>query len=204
MKLSSKPLLIVLSSLLLLMACSDLNIPQEGKQYVNLPELLEDKMLTPVTEVFSLTCSHCRNMEHFLPQISQQAGSDIGKMHITFNRSADNSALLYYAAEIQLGSTPDHAFMEDLFAALREKKAEQRKQAIENAFSSRNLVSPYQLSKQQSEQLTNKIEQVRRLSKQSAIHAVPTFIVKGRYQVLVAGHESPEQIAETINYLLNK
>lgn len=207
MKLFIKPLLIVLSSALFLMACSDSNIPREGEQYVTLPELLEDKALPPVSEVFSLTCSHCRNIENFLPQISQLADTDIGKMHITFNQSADNAALLYYAAEIQLGSVPDHAFMEELFAAIqapRNVTTEQKKQAIENAFSSRNLVSPDQFSKQQSEQLTNKVDQIRRLSRQSAINAVPTFIVKGRYQVLVAGHDAPEQIAETIKYLLNQ
>lgn len=207
MKLFIKSLLIVLSSALFLTACSDTMIPKEGKQYTSLPESLQDKMQPSVSEIFSLTCSHCQSMEKFLPQISEQAGTDIGKMHITFNQSADNAAQLYYAAEMQLGRIPDHAFMDELFAAVQAPKSvteEQKKEAIEKAFSSRNLVSPYKLSEQQNKQLINKVNEVRRLSKQSGINAVPTFIVNGRYQVLVAGHDNPKQIAKTISYLLNK
>ena len=133
MKLFIKPLLIVLSSALFLIACSDSTIPKEGEQYVTLPELLEDKTLLPVTEVFSLTCGHCRKMENFLPQISKQAGADIGKMHITFNQSAYNAALLYYAAEIQLDNVPDHAFMDQLFAAIQMGKGSTEAQSLGGA-----------------------------------------------------------------------
>ena len=79
---------------------------------------------------------------------------------------------------------------------------EQKKAAIADAFSSRNLISPQQFNKQQSEQLLNKVKHIQSLSTKSAINAVPTFIVNGRYQILVAGHKTPQQIAETIRYLL--
>lgn len=207
MKLFSKPLLMVLSSALFLMACSDSSIPKAGEQYVTLPVLLEDKTLAPVTEVFSLTCGHCRNMENFLPQISQQAGADIGKMHITFNQSAQTAAVFYYAAEMQLGKMPDHAFMDELFAAIQmdhDSTEAQRDEAIKKAFSSRRLLSPDQFTKQQSEQLRNILNNVQGLSTQSEINAVPTFIVNGRYQVLVSGHADQKQIANTISYLLTK
>ncbi len=207
MKLSIKPLLIVLSSALFLIACSDSAIPKEGKQYVTLPELLEDKALSPVTEVFSLTCGHCRKMENVLPQISKQADAEIGKMHITFNQSAHVAAMFYYAAEMQLGSVPDHAFMDQLFAAIQMGKGSteaQRKEAIADAFTSRDLISPFQFNKQQSDKLISKVDNVQRLSTQSGINSVPTFIVNGRYQILVAGHDDPKQIANTIRYLLKK
>jgi len=207
MKLFSKPLLAVLASLLFLAACSESTIPKDGQQYITLPEPITDKTLAPVTEVFSLTCGHCRKMENFLPQISEQAGAGIGKMHITFNQSAYSAARLYYAAEMQLGGIPDHAFMDALFAAIQMGKAStqaQKTAAIASAFTDSDLISPFQLSKQQNEQLQAKVKQAQDLSTKSAINAVPTFIVNGRYQVLVAGHESPTQIAETIRYLLNK
>ena len=203
----SKTHFIVLAGALLLIACSDSSLPQAGEQYVTLPTQLSDNNLTPVTEVFSLTCGHCRNIENFLPQISKLSGTDIGKLHITFNQAADNAALLYYAAEIQLGGMSDHTFMEELFAVIQtpeDMSSAQQQQAITQAFSARNLSSPLHFNQQQNEQLTAKMAQVRRLSKQSAINAVPTFIVNGRYQVLVSGHDSAKEIAATIRYLLEK
>ena len=207
MKLSIKPLLIVLASACFLIACSDATTPEAGKQYITLPTILADKTLSPVSEVFSLTCGHCRKMENFLPQISEQAGADIGKMHITFNQSAQAAAVFYYAAEMQLGQVPDHAFMDELFAAVQMSKGSseaQRSAAIDSAFTSRKLITPSQFSEQQNEQLQSILDNVQGLSTQSAINAVPTFIVNGRYQVLVAGHQSPKEIADTIRYLLKK
>lgn len=207
MKLSIKALLIVFASVLFLIACSDEKAPKEDQQYATLPTFLDDKNLAPVTEVFSLTCSHCRKMENFLAQISEQAGADIGKLHIAFNQSAQAAAVFYYAAEMQLGQVPDHAFMDELFAAVlmgKDSTNAQRDKAIKKAFSSRRLLTPEQFSKQQSEQLRNILDNVQGLSTKSAINAVPTFIVNGRYQVLVGGHDSPEELADTIRYLLSK
>ena len=206
MNLFSKTHFIMLAGALLLIACSDSSIPKEGKQYIALPTQLAEQSLAPVSEVFSLTCGHCRKMENFLPQISQLSGTEIGKLHITFNQAADNAAQLYYAAEMQLGGVPDHAFMEELFAIIQDKQdsGSAQQQAIAQAFSARNLTSPLLFSAQQNEQLAAKVEQIRRLSQQSAINAVPTFIVNGRYQVLVSGHDSGKEIAATISYLREK
>ena len=203
MKLSIKPLLIVLASACFLIACSDATTPEAGEQYITLPTILADKTLSPVSEVFSLTCGHCRKMENFLPQISEQAGADIGKLHITFNQSAQAAAVFYYAAEMQLGQVPDHAFMDELFAAVQMSKGSseaQRSAAIDSAFTSRKLISPLQFSEQQNKQLQSKVERAQSLSAQSGINAVPTFIVNGRYQVLVSGHADQKQIANTISY----
>lgn len=207
MKLSIKSLLLIASAALFLTACSEPTIPKEGKQYTSLPEPITDKTFAPVTEVFSLTCGHCRNMEKFITQISAQADTAIDKLHITFNQSAYKAAMLYYTAEIQLNRAPDAAFMDELFAAVQipnSVAAEQKKQAIEKAFSSRNLLNPQQLSKQQNNKLMRKVNHVRRLSAQSGINSVPTFIINGRYQLLVGGHKSPTEIADTISYLLKK
>ena len=207
MKFLNKFVLIALTATLLLSACGDPAIPQEGKQYVALPTQLEDKTLLPVMEVFSLTCSHCRKMESFIAQISQQAGADIGKIHVTFNQSARAAAIFYYAAEMQLDDKPGAVLMDELFAAIQmapDTPASKRKAAIEKIFRSRDLISPEQFNTQQNQQLMNKLALAERLSTQSGINSVPTFIVKGRYQVIVAGHDNPEQIANTIHYLLNK
>ncbi|WP_028865463.1 thiol:disulfide interchange protein DsbA/DsbL [Psychromonas aquimarina] len=207
MKFLSKPLFILLSSVLFLAACSESSIPEEGKQYVQLPENLQDQDLAPVTEVFSLGCGHCRKMEEFIPVISENADAEIGKMHIVFNQSAQFAAMFYYAAEMQLKAVPDHAFMEDLFAAMqmsKESSAEEKTTAMSEAFTSRGLVSPFDYNEQQSAELIAKVEEISQLSQRSKIDAVPTFVVNGRYQVLVAGHKDPAKIAETISYLLEK
>ncbi|WP_372883207.1 thiol:disulfide interchange protein DsbA/DsbL [Psychromonas sp.] len=207
MKLLNRSSLIALVAACLLMACTDNSIPQEGKQYVLLPTLLEDETLLPVTEVFSLTCSHCRKMEAVLPQISSEAGADIGKLHITFNRSAQVAAMFYYAAEMQLGKDPDHTFMDQLFAAIQmggDTTQADKQAAIEKVFASSNLISPYQFNQQQNEMMLAKVKIAERLSTQSAINSVPSFIVNGRYQVIVSEHKDQSQIANTIRYLLNK
>ena len=207
MKSIIKPLLLLLSSALFLSACNDSNAPKEGVQYEILPAALADENMAPVTEVFALSCGHCRNMENFLPVISKEAGIDIAKMHITFNQSAHIAAMFYYAAEMQLDATPDHAFMDDLFAATQIKKgttAAEQQAAYAGAFTSRGLISPYQFNEQQRDILIKKVDNATLLSEKSGISSVPTFVVKGKYNVLISGHDNPKKIAETITYLLEK
>ncbi|WP_165366908.1 thiol:disulfide interchange protein DsbA/DsbL [Aliivibrio finisterrensis] len=207
MKSIIKPLLLALSSALFLTACGDTNEPKEGVQYEVLSTTLQNDSLAPVTEVFALSCGHCRNMENFLPVISQEAGTDIGKMHITFNQSAHVAAMFYYAAEMQVDGAPDHAFMEDLFAATQMGEGttltEQQK-AYSKAFTSRGLTSPYEFNEEQRDILIQKVDTAKLLSEQSGISSVPTFVVNGKYNVLVGGHDDPKKIAETIRYLLEK
>jgi protein-disulfide isomerase len=202
MKLSIKPLFTSLFLILFINACSEANIPQEGKQYSKLTTPLNNELLSPITEVFSLTCSHCRNMEKHIPEISKAAGSNIGKFHTTFNKAADNMAHLYYAAEIQLKKAPDSVFIEELFAAIRLSKSKQREQAIETIFTSRNLINPYKMTNFQNKELVSKINKVRILSKASGVKSVPTFIINGRYEIILEGHKSSEEIGNTMKYLL--
>jgi len=207
MKSPIKVRLTLFFSALFLLACSEQTIPKEGEQYTTLTQPLDSQSVAPVSEIFSLTCGHCRNMEHFLEEISAEAGADMGKMHITFNESAQAAALIYYAAEMQLGKIPDSAFMDELFAAMlmpQGSSEAEKQQAIANAFSSRDLLSPDKLSQQQDQDLRHKVANIERLSTQSGINSVPTFLVNGRYQVIVAGHSNPKQIANTIGYLLEK
>lgn len=202
MKLLIKPLLASLFLLLFISACSKADIPQEGKQYRKLATPLNNKLLSPITEVFSLTCSHCRNMEKHIPDISKAAGTHIGKLHTTFNKAADNMAHLYYAAEIQLKKAPDPAFMEELFAAIRLSKPQQRQQAIGTIFTSRDLINPYKMTVFQNKELVSKVNKVRSLSNKSGVKSVPTFIVNGRYEIILSGHKSSEEIGKTMKYLL--
>ncbi|MEH6452167.1 MAG: thiol:disulfide interchange protein DsbA/DsbL [Psychromonas sp.] len=209
MKTLVKATSILFLSILFLSACSESNTatPTEGEQYSLLPEALPAGSLAPVTEVFSLTCGHCRKMEDFIPMISDSIGTDIGKMHVTFNQSAYTSAMFYYAAEMQLGTEPDHEFMDELFAAIQsdsDATEQQRMAELEKIFTSRGLISPFQFNEQQQQKVTHKVEQAQQLSQLSAINAVPTFVVNGRYQVIVGGHSDPQKIADTISYLLTK
>lgn len=207
MKSIIKPLLLILSSALFLTACNDENSPKEGTHYEVLSTPLTQDSVAPVTEVFALSCGHCRNMENFLPVISQEAGADIGKMHITFNQSAHIASMFYYAAEMQVDGTPDHAFMEDLFSATqigKEATLTEQEEMYTKAFTSRGLTSPYEFNKEQRDILIKKVDNAKLLSEQSGISSVPTFVVNGKYNVLIGGHDDPKKIAETIRYLLEK
>ncbi len=191
-----------------LSACDSGNSqPQQGKQYELLPVSLQEYQLEPVTEAFSLTCGHCRSMEEFIPKIESLTNQNVGKMHVTFNESAQVSAIIFYTAVMQLDATPDKAFMADLFAAIQmgaEATAEERQAAVEKAFESRNLISPYQLDDIQQRQLFEYINKAEAITTRGQINSVPMFIINGKYQVITSGHESVESMADTINYLLKQ
>lgn len=194
-------------ALLLLSACSKAPEPIVGEHYKLLPETLNSTQFAPVTEVFSLTCGHCRKMEDVLPTLEEAIGQDIAKMHITFNQSAYVAAMFYYAAEEQVGGIPDHQFMQDLFATMQMPQGttqEQQKMQMISVFTSRGLHSPINYSDQQMAELSAKVDEIMHLSEQAKIQSVPTFIVKGKYQVLTSGHKETQEIADTINYLLKK
>ncbi|MGF1746134.1 thiol:disulfide interchange protein DsbA/DsbL [Vibrio minamisatsumaniensis] len=200
-------LIAALSVVLIIAGCSETNEPQKGVQYEMLPTALTEFDLAPVTEIFSLNCGHCRKMESAIPEIEALTDQTIGKMHVTFNESAQISAMIYYTAVMQLDATPDHAFMDDLFGAVQmgaDATPAQRQQALETAFTSRDLVSPYQLNKEQQVTLFNYIQKAEEISVKGQINSVPTFIVNGKYQVLTAGHQDVTSIAKTINYLLTQ
>ncbi|KGY11660.1 thiol-disulfide isomerase and thioredoxin [Vibrio tubiashii] len=205
MKKLTSLLLILVSALIV--GCSDDSQPTQGKQYQQLPADLSKLNLSPVTEVFSLNCGHCRSMENEIPQIEKLTGQNIGKAHVTFNESAQIGAMIYYAAEMQLGGTPDHAMMEELFAAtqmgngatLTDKKA-----ALDAAFQSRNLTSPYDFNQQQQSQLFEAIKVADEITTQGQIKAVPTFIINGKYQIITSGHKDVADIAKTITFLLSQ
>jgi thiol-disulfide isomerase/thioredoxin len=200
-------LFISLILITLLSACGKALEPIEGEQYKQLPQTFTNEQFAPVTEVFSLTCGHCRKMEDLIPDLQKAVGRDIAKMHITFNESAYIGAMLYYAAEMQSGGIPDHQFMIDLFATLQMPKgttSEQQKAAMVAVFESRDLISPINYDQQQLKILSDKVDRIARLSEQTKIQSVPTFVVNGKYQVLSGGHNKPEDIANTINYLLAK
>ena len=202
-----KTILLSIAVVFFISACSETSIPVEGKQYQSLPETLNSEKFAPVTEVFSLGCGHCKNMEAILPNLKKSLGQDIKKMHIIFNQSAQIAAMFYYAAEMQTGDTPDHAFMIDLFEAIqmpKESTIEQRKSVMGKVFESRGLISPFNYDDKQNDLLLKRVDEIALLSQQSKINAVPTFIVKGKYQVITAGHDNTEEIAATIKYLLTK
>ncbi|KHA59280.1 thiol-disulfide isomerase and thioredoxin [Vibrio variabilis] len=190
-----------------LVGCSDSNTPQEGKQYQQLPVNLATFRLPQVTEVFSLNCGHCRKMEAVLPQLEELTQQSIGKIHVTFNESAQIAAMIYYTAEMQLGKKPDHEFMNALFAATQMGDGAtlaDKKQAIDDAFQSRGLISPYELNEQQQEQLFEAMNLAQDITEKGQINSVPTFVINGKYMVLTAGHQDIEGIANTINYLINQ
>ncbi|MCG7497237.1 thiol:disulfide interchange protein DsbA/DsbL [Vibrio sp. Of7-15] len=207
MKLIFKTVCSTFFAALLLVGCSENTQPQEGGKYTTLPAPLTQSTIQPVTEVFSLSCGHCRSMEDFIPDIKAFTNTDIDKLHVTFNESAQISALIYYSAVMQLNHNPDATFMEDLFSVVQDhgdKTPKEQRAILEKAFNDRKLLSPYQFDEIQQKALFEMLKQAEATSVAANISSVPTFIVNGKYQVQVSAHENPQDIANTITYLLNK
>ncbi|WP_165314053.1 thioredoxin domain-containing protein [Vibrio ziniensis] len=191
----------------ILAGCSDNSTPVEGEQYQLLPANLSTYRLAPVTEIFSLTCGHCRKMESIIPELENLTSEHFGKLHVTFNEGAKIGAMIYYTAVMQLGNIPDAAMMEELFAAVQMGEGStltDRQAAIEKAFTDRNLATPYHLTQEQQSKVLGMIQTANKVSQDGEIKAVPTFVVKGKYQVITSGHKDVEGIAKTISYLLTQ
>lgn len=197
---------LVVFALLLTAACSDNDTPQLGKHYSQLPADLSSLDLAPVTEIFSLTCGHCRNMEKMIPAIEEQIHQDIGKVHVTFNQSAEVSALIYYSAVMQLDEKMSPDLLEALFAAvqMQDVTMTEQQKAIEEVFTSRNLKSPYKMGESDIDELNKLVTVADQVTREGQINSVPTFIVAGKYQIITEGHQSIEEVAKTINYLLTQ
>lgn len=199
--------LFAISLAALLVGCSDNNVPQEGQQFQQLPANLSTYRLPKVTEVFSLNCGHCRKMEEVIPQLEELTNQSIGKVHVTFNESAQVGAMIYYTAEMQLGGKPDHNMMTELFAAVQlgdGSTLTEKKEAIDQVFHSRDLISPYELDEAQQTQLFKAMHLADEITQKGEINGVPTFIVNGKYMVITSGHQDEQGIANTINYLINQ
>ncbi|WP_153448544.1 thioredoxin domain-containing protein [Vibrio algicola] len=202
-----KSLFLFAITLTFLSACSDNGKPELGVQYKKLPTALTQPDIKPVTEVFSLTCGHCRNLEPSLAELEGLTHQKFGKVHVTFNDQAQTAALFYYAGVMQLNHIPDEKMMSELFAAVQLGEGStltQQQQAVEQVFTSRHIISPYNFDELQKKALLEYLKGAMAITNQAKFDAVPTFIVNGKYQVLIPGHKDIQDIANTINYLLKQ
>ncbi len=201
------PVLTVLFAVIALSACSESNEPVEGKQYKTLAANLSAHNLPTVVEVFSLGCGHCRNLETVLPNIESLIDEKIGKVHVTFNESAQISAMIFYAAAMQSdnGSVPSE-MKAKLFELMQnpELSGADKKSQLDALFLDNAMTSPYDLNDQQQKALFGYMKTAESVSVDAQIDSVPTFIVNGKYQVILPGHDNVDEIANTINYLKNK
>lgn len=205
MKKYIKHILGVMAAVLVFTGCSDASAPKEGTHYQSLPVNLATYRLDPVTEVFALTCGHCRSMEKIVPELEKLTGQEFGRVHVTFNQSAQIGAMIYYSAVMQLGHNPDHRMMDELFAAIQMAEGNtqaDQKNAIDKIFHDRNLNSPYELTEAQEKQLFDLVKTADEISRKGQMNAVPTFVVNGKYRVLTSGHQNVQEIGHTISYLL--
>lgn len=186
-------------------ACSESNTPELGKHFSKLPSDLTEYNLSPITEVFSLTCGHCFKMEQNIPEIEKLTNQSVGKLHVTFNKSAQVSAMFYYTAVMQLNSKPNSDFMKTLFTAIQQRDIDddERQILIEKAFNDEGIVSPYKLSKEQSANMLQLVSDADQISREAEINAVPSFIIKGKYILNTDQHESIQELADTINFILS-
>ncbi|CZF81058.1 Thiol:disulfide interchange protein DsbA precursor [Grimontia celer] len=190
---------------LALTACSD-EAPQSEK-YTTLKAPVTVENLPAVTEVFSLSCGHCRSMEAAIPAIEDAAGVKIGKAHVTFNESATFAAMIYYSAMSQVDGTPPAGLTEALFKFVQEDQSEDadKNRAILSAlFAQYNLISPFDMTETQQEALFADMERADQITVQAEITSVPTFMVNGKYVVNTSAHQSAEELADTLKMLMAK
>ncbi|OLQ81157.1 peptide permease [Photobacterium proteolyticum] len=190
-------------ALLALAGCNDAATPKEGVKYKVVTETVENA--AHVIEVFSLACGHCRSMETMLPEIKKLAGVDIDKVHVTFNKSAQIAAYIYYTVAIQSDGVPDAALMESLFAYVQDTgdtvTEDERKTLLTKIFATHNLTSPFELTEEQHKQVYKKLTEAEQVVTNAEIASVPAFLVQGKYLVESSAHESLEDMANTISYL---
>lgn len=205
---SIKTFALLICSLVFISACSDNSTPELNKHYTQLPNDISDMLTSPVTEVFSLTCGHCLQMEKFIPEIETEINQSISKEHVTFNESAQLAAMFYYSAVMQSkdGKVAPEMMQElfNIYHADKEKSSDERTAALKQAFESRGMTSPYDLSEAQQQELFGLVGNAIKLSEKGMINSVPTFIVNGKYMVLTSAHNDVKSIANTINYLLTQ
>lgn len=193
-------------ALALLIGCEK-NPHKTTDKYTQLEVPLNVPNLAPVTEVFSLSCGHCRSMVDELPKIEEIIDTKIQKEHITFNESAMFAALIYYTAAIQQNGNASIELTKNLFEFVQDgqkETVEENKAAISSIFEKIQLTSPYDLNEKQKEALFAALERADLITEQSQITSVPTFIVNGKYVINTSAHESAEELSETIKHLLKQ
>ncbi|KJF94639.1 peptide permease [Photobacterium angustum] len=198
---------VVLLAALTLTACSDSKTPQEGDKYSVIPTPMPN--MPAVTEIFSLSCGHCRNMEGMLPEIQKLTDTkDINQVHVIFNESAQKAAFIFYAAMIQTNNEPSHKLVEALFSFVQDSPKDmtdaQRKVALAKTFHDNGLKSPYELTKEQQAEIFKLLQQSEDIVRNAALQAVPAFLINGKYLVNTSAHDSLQDMANTITYLKNK
>ncbi|WP_117233920.1 thiol:disulfide interchange protein DsbA/DsbL [Vibrio maerlii] len=200
------PLMAILTALVLA-GCGD-NTPKEGTHYKKVPVDLSEYNMSPITEVFSLTCGHCRSMEKVIPELETLTGESIDKLHVTFNKNAHIAAMIYYTAVMQLDGKPTPEMMEELFAAIQMQQDDTsittQQEMISNVFDAAGLTNPYKIDTEMQEELFKMVDQAKEISTRAQINAVPTFVINGKYEIITSGHTDVASMAETMTFLLNK
>ncbi|MEC6832873.1 thiol:disulfide interchange protein DsbA/DsbL [Photobacterium toruni] len=197
---------VLLFTVFALSGCSDSKTPQEGDQYSVIPTPMPE--MKGVTEIFSLSCGHCRKMESILPEIKKLTKSDIKQVHVIFNESAQKAAFIFYAAMVQTDNKPSYALVEQLFSYVQDSpkdmSIEQRKTAVDKIFHDNNLKSPYELTEAQQKEVFKMFQRSEEIVRNTALESVPAFLVNGKYLVNTSAHKSLQDLANTIDYLKNK
>ncbi|MDF2184586.1 thioredoxin domain-containing protein [Grimontia hollisae] len=190
---------------LALSGCSE-EAPQSSK-YTTLDTPITVQDLPVVTELFSLSCDHCRSIETVIPAIETAANVKIGKTHVTFNESATLTALIYYAAMTQVDTPPPAGLTDDLFTFVQEqqsKDSDKNRAILNELFAKYGLTSPFDLTEAQQQVMFAEMEKADQITVASEITSVPTFIVNGKYVVNTRAHESAEDLADTLKMLMAK
>lgn len=194
-----------LIAVLALAGCSE-EAPKSPK-YTTLDTPMTVQDLPVVTEVFSLSCGHCRSMEAAIPAIESAANVKIGKAHVTFNESATLAALIYYTAMTQVDDNPPAGLTEDLFKFVQEQQSEDNEKnraMLNELFEKYGLTSPFDLTEAQQQQMFAEMEKADQITVESEITSVPTFIVNGKYVVNTSAHENAQDLADTLKMLMAK
>ncbi len=206
--------LLPLLSFVFISACSEApdNHAQDAhrhlkEKYTTLSTPMAMENTPNVMEIFSLTCGHCRSMEKELPKIEAASNQKIIQSHATFNESASFAAFIFYSAMIQTDNNPPKALIDDLFHYVQEEQTgsqEMNRSILLNIFHKYGLISPANLNEDQKEALFEAMEKADDITLMSEITSVPSFVVKGKYLINTAAHSNAQDIANTINELMNK
>lgn len=174
----------------------------EGKHYITLEQ--QDQFTLSkqpeVVEFFYYGCPHCRNIhplvEHWLK--SKPPTVDFHYQPALYSPRIQWSAHLYYVAKVL---NKENELQGEIFNRYF-SGALQSTQDIYDLFASVGIDEKTVNNTYESFAVKNLLQKAKKLTNQSQIEGVPSFIVKGKYRVSSRTAGSPAKVFDVINYLL--
>ncbi len=170
--------------------------------------MIKTENLPDVVEIFTLSCQHCRNMEKLIEKLNIKIDKTVYKIHGVYNEKTFKEAYLYYSATTQL--TAKKQSLQESTAQLYELVQQQfplltlseQTHLVTNFFIEKGITTPLDFTKKQHLTMIAMTKKSQDLVGELKINSVPAILIKGKYLVKLNRHKDVDDLAKTVNYLL--